>query len=423
MLNKFQSSVSTILHKKLNVKSLIAQYVSSTACIIGTKLADVDTPCLILDLDIYEKNLASLTRLVNKNDVTNGGIKIRPHSKSHKSEIIAKQQIKEGCIGVCCQKLSEAITMMDNGINDVLIANEVVGHIKINKLISFLKSISNNHEKILTICVDDFDNVTEINKAAQIEDVIVNVIVDINVGANRCGCNPEDAVSLVQHVASSSNLKFQGLQGYNGAAQHIRNYKERYDTVIKAANLLKSIKDILIEKGIQCNKITGGGTGTIDMEPKTNVYTEIQPGSYIFMDGDYSFNVWNNNMNSKDMNEKLSINKHPYFEQSLFIYTMVMSTNLKYRRSVVDAGLKASSTDSGFSLVHDLPGLKYYGPTDEHGCISYENDNINMLKSGEKIRLIPSHCDPTVNLYNEMIGVRNGVVETIIPITARGALL
>jgi D-serine deaminase-like pyridoxal phosphate-dependent protein len=420
LVNKFKFQ----LIKKLNLfkKSFQSQYTSAAS--IGIKLADVDTPCLMLDLDIYEKNLKSLTKLVNNSDVTNGNIKIRPHSKSHKCPIIAKQQINEGAVGVCCQKLSEAISMMIGGVNDILIANEVVGYLKINKLVSFLKSISNNHEKKLTICVDNFDNVSEINKAAQIEGVNVNIIVDINVGANRCGCNPEDAVKLAQHVVSCSNLKFQGLQGYNGAAQHIRNYKERYDTVVHAAKLLKSIKDILIEKGIKCNEITGGGTGTIEMEPKTGIYTEIQPGSYIFMDGDYSFNIWNNNMNDKDINEKLNINnKHPYFEQSLFIYTMVMSTNLKHRRSVVDAGLKATSTDSGYSLVHDLPGLKYYGPTDEHGCISYDDDNIELLKLGEKIKLIPSHCDPTVNLYNEIIGIRNGVVESILPITARGALL
>jgi D-serine deaminase-like pyridoxal phosphate-dependent protein len=233
------------------------------------------------------------------------------------------------------------------------------------------------------------------------------VLVEVNVGANRCGVEPgEPAVKLAQAIANSKCLRFAGLQAYQGAAQHLRKVEERRAAIEKACARVKQTTDLLARAGIACGKVTGAGTGTYLFEAVSGVYHELQAGSYIFMDVDYAKNDWTES-------------GIPRFEHSLFVWATVMSRAAP-ERAVVDAGLKASSVDSGMPRVAELEGVEYVKASDEHGVLKL-NGSVR-LSVGDKLKLIPGHCDPTVNLYDQYVCVRNGRVESLWPITARGAV-
>jgi D-serine deaminase-like pyridoxal phosphate-dependent protein len=229
----------------------------------------------------------------------------------------------------------------------------------------------------------------------------------VNVGANRCGVEPgEPALALAQAITRSKHLRFAGLQAYQGGAQHLRKVEERRAAIEAACDKVKRTTDLLEKAGIACEKVTGAGTGTYLFEATSGVYHELQAGSYIFMDVDYAKNEWTES-------------GIPRFEHSLFVWTTLMSRPVP-ERGVVDAGLKASSVDSGMPRVADVEGAEYVKASDEHGVLKL--DARAHLAVGDKLKLIPGHCDPTVNLYDNFVCVRGGRVEAIWPITARGAV-
>src|SRR5688572_32196449 len=363
---------------------------------MGMALADVDTPALLLDLDAFERNL-------DRMDASLAGkkIRIRPHAKSHKCPEIALRQIKRGAVGVCCQKVSEAEAMVDGGVPDVLIANEVVGGTKLKRLAALAKRAK------VAVCADDAGNVNALDEAARAAGVRLDVLVEVNVGANRCGVEPgEPALLLSKTIAQSKNLRFAGLQAYQGGAQHLRKVEERRAAIERACASVRRTTDLLAQAGIACEKVTGAGTGTYLFEATSGVYHELQAGSYIFMDVDYAKNDWTES-------------GIPRFEHSLFVWATVMSKS-SATHAVVDAGLKASSVDSGMPRVADAEGAEYVKASDEHGVLKL--DARARLALGDKLKLIPGHCDPTVNLYDQYVCVRGGRVEAIWPITARGAV-
>src|SRR5688572_24945387 len=364
---------------------------------IGMSLSEVDTPALILDLDAFERNLDRLAASLAGKRVT-----VRPHAKSHKCPHIALAQIARGAVGVCCQKVSEAEAMVLGGVKDVLIANEVVGAVKLKRLAALARQAH------VAVCVDDAGNVAALDAAAGAEfGVRLDVLVEVNVGANRCGVEPgAPAVKLAQQVAACPNLRFAGLQAYQGGAQHLRKVEERRAAIEKAVAAVRATVEALDKAGIKCEKVTGAGTGTYLFEATSGVYDEIQAGSYIFMDVDYGRNEWTES-------------GIPRFEHSLFVWATVMSRPTA-ERAVVDAGLKASSVDSGMPRVAADDGVEYVKASDEHGVLQL--NGARGYAVGEKLRLIPGHCDPTVNLYDYFVGVREGRVEAVWPITARGAL-
>jgi len=364
---------------------------------IGMTLSEVDTPALILDLGAFERNL-------DRMDASLAGkkIKIRPHAKSHKCPEIAHAQMRRGAVGACCQKVSEAEAMVDGGVPDVLIANEVVGAAKLKRLIALAKRAR------IAVCADDAGNVSALDEAARAAGVKLDVLVEVNVGANRCGVEPgAPAVKIAQAIAGSKNLRFAGLQAYQGAAQHLRKVEERRTAIENACSSVKLTTDLLAKAGIACEKVTGAGTGTYLFEAVSGVYHELQAGSYIFMDVDYAKNDWTES-------------GIPRFEHSLFVWTTVMSKP-SATHAVVDAGLKASSVDSGMPRVAEVEGAEYVKISDEHGVLKL--DSRARLVLGDKLKLIPGHCDPTVNLYDHYVCVRDGRVEALWPIAARGALL
>src|SRR5688572_16265463 len=358
---------------------------------IGMRLDEVDTPALVLELDAFERNLRRM------NDAVAGRkIRVRTHAKTHKCPEIARQQVAAGAIGVCCQKVSEAEALVDGGVADVLVSNEVVGAPKIERLAKL------SHRARLGVCVDDLENIRALGGSGG----KLDVYVEVDVGAGRCGVPPgEPAVRLAQEIRRHANLRFAGLQAYQGRAQHVRGMEERHGLIERAAQHVEHTKRLLREAGIGCETVTGAGSGTFMFEVQSGTWNEIQAGSYIFMDADYGRNEWAAPL--------------PRFEHSLFVLATVMSRP-SAQMAVVDAGLKASSVDSGMPTVWQRPNLTYKKASDEHGVIEIGAGPAPAL--GEKLLLVPGHCDPTVNLYDWYVCVRNGVVEALWPITARGAL-
>ncbi|MDB5810322.1 MAG: D-3-hydroxyaspartate aldolase [Betaproteobacteria bacterium] len=364
---------------------------------IGMLLADVDTPCLILELDAFERNLRRLPE-----SLQGKSIRLRPHAKSHKCPEIALRQIALGAAGVCVQKVSEAAVLIAGGVKDILIANEVVGAPKV-KLLAEL-----NRTAHVAVCADNAENISALDTAARAAGVTLDVLVEIDVGAGRCGVQPgAPAVMLAKKITACANLRFAGLQAYQGPAQHIRKVDDRRNAIARAVEHVRLTTRLLAEAGIACEYVTGAGTGSYMFEAASSVYHELQAGSYIFMDADYAKNEWTES-------------GIPQFEHSLFVWTTVMSAPAA-DRVVVDAGLKASSIDSGMPRVADYPDVNYVKASDEHGVLQITG--ATRFKVGDKLKLIPGHCDPTANLYDNYVCMRNGRVEALWPIAARGALL
>lgn len=361
-------------------------------------LEEVDTPALIVELDPLERNIRRMaTHFADR------GLRLRPHAKTHKCAVIARRQMAVGAVGVCCQKVSEAEALVHAGVPDVLVSNEVVGARKIERLATLAR------EARVGVCVDDAENVTALSTAATRQGVEIEVLVEIDVGASRCGVQPgRPALALARRVAELPGLRFGGLQAYQGRAQHLRGYIERRDAIAKAIADARYTVDLLEENGIECRTVAGAGTGTFEFELESGVYNELQPGSYVFMDADYA------------RNRKQDGDWFDDFEHSLFVYATVMSRP-DPGKVIVDAGLKALATDSGMPTVADVEGANYHRVSDEHGIIDL-SEAERSVDLGEKLRLVPGHCDPTVNLYDWLVVIRNGAVDALWPVVARGAL-
>jgi D-serine deaminase-like pyridoxal phosphate-dependent protein len=363
---------------------------------VGTAVDDVDTPALVVDLDALEGNIARMAKAAEASPV-----RLRPHAKSHKCAQIARRQIAAGAVGVCAQKVSEAEALVAGGVADVLVTNQIVGKPKLERLARLARDAK------VAVLADDAGNAAALDAAAGTARVRLEVLVEIDVGAHRCGVEPgAPALALAKRIAQCGNLRFAGLHAYHGAAQHLRSAAERRAAIAAAAEKALLTKQMIEKAGIPCETITGAGTGTFLLEGESRVFNEIQPGSYVFMDADYNRNAWEEGW--------------PGFEQSLFVLTTVMSTPAP-GRAVVDAGLKASSIDSGMPLVHQREGVEYAKASDEHGVLKI-GGGAKAPRLGEKLLLVPGHCDPTVNLYDWLVCVRKGRVEALWPVTARGAL-
>jgi len=371
------------------------------------RLSDVDTPALIIDLDAFDRNLDRMAAFASQ-----AGVALRPHAKTHKSAIVAKCQIDRGAVGICCQKVSEAEAMVDGGIRDVLVSNEVIGERKLSRLAALARNAR------IGLCVDHATGVEQAGAAARRAGVELSVLVEIDVGAGRCGVAPgEPALRLAEAVAGAQGLTFGGLQAYHGAAQHYRSHDDRRVAIDGAIEAVKRTLELLDGRGLTPCSVTGAGTGTFEFESTSDAYTEIQPGSYVFSDADYARNL------GKDGTPTAT------FEHALFVQTTVMSRPSE-DRAIVDAGHKAAAVDSGMPVPLGLADVAYERPSDEHGVLTAKNGGLPSL--GQKILLIPGHCDPTVNLHDHFVcvrglddrdeGIDDGRVEDIWPITARGAI-
>ncbi|MDD9878074.1 MAG: DSD1 family PLP-dependent enzyme [Magnetovibrio sp.] len=367
----------------------------------GQPLADVDTPALIIDLDAFERNLQTMADLVAAS-----GASLRAHSKTHKSPIIARKQMDLGAVGPCCQKVSEAEVMVDGGIDNVLVSNQVAGGAKLDRLADLRK------RAWVGLCVDHVEGVAQASAAAVRAGVTLDALVEIDVGAGRCGVPPgAPAVDLAKAVDAADGLRFGGLQSYHGSAQHIRDFNERLGTADAAVAVTRETVQMLADAGLACDIVGGAGTGTFPAEAAGGVHNELQAGSYVFMDADYARN---RGEDGSDFGP---------FEHALYVHARVMSVPAE-DRVVVDAGHKACAIDSGNPVPAGLPGAEVTRISDEHSVIELgpANDRPGW---GDTLLLIPGHCDPTVNLHDHYVCVRglstpDARVEDIWPVAARG---
>jgi len=363
---------------------------------VGDGVDDVDTPALLVDLDAFEANLKTMA-----DRVATAGLRLRPHAKTHKCAAIARRQLALGAVGVCCQKVSEAEALVGAGVPDVLVSNEVIDPRKLDRL-----AILATGPARLAICVDSKDGIHALATSCERHQVRLDVLVEINVGSDRCGVESgEPALALAEAVAAAPSLRYAGLQAYHGRAQHLRDWRERQEAIAHSADGAARTRDLLAAHGLETGVISGGGTGSHPFELSSGVFTELQAGSYVFMDADYGRNL-------DQQGEARSI-----YRQSLFVLTQVMSLPGR-GYAIVDAGLKALSFDSGMPLAPG--GITYCRPSDEHGMLEVGAPG-GRLRLGDKVRLIPGHCDPTVALYDWIVAFRGERVEEVWSVEARGA--
>lgn len=361
---------------------------------VGDRVDAIETPALVVDLDAFERNLDRMAEATRD-------IRLRPHAKAHKCVAIARAQLDRGAVGVCCQKTDEAAAFVEAGVRDVLVTNEVVDLPKLARLAELARAAR------IGVLVDALPCVAALSRAAVGAGARVDVYVEIDVGAHRCGVAPgAPAVDLARAICSAPALHFRGLHAYHGGAQHLREPAARREAIASAVVAARTTRGLIDEAGIACEIVTGAGTGTWALERDSRVYNELQPGSYVFMDVDYGRNA----TDPTDIR----------FEQSLYVLAAVMSVPAQ-GRAIVDAGLKAFSFDSGLPLVQGRDGATYAKASDEHGVLDVAADGAPMAL-GERVRLVPGHCDPTVNLYDWIVALRGERVEAVWPIEARGAL-
>ncbi len=364
----------------------------------GMDEADIQTPCLVLDLDALERNIKKMGDYAKAH-----GMRHRVHGKMHKSVDVAKLQEKlGGSVGVCCQKVSEAEVFARGGIKDILVSNQVTDLAKIDRLARMPKLGAR-----VLVCVDDPENVANLSAAAVKHGTQIECLVEIDCGAGRCGVTTtQDVVNIARLIDAAEGLKFAGIQAYQGAMQHMDSYEDRKAKLDVAVAQVADAVQGLKAQGLECDIVGGGGTGSYYFESNSGVYNELQCGSYAFMDADYG-RILDKDGKRIDQGE---------WENALFILTTVMS-HAKADKAIVDAGLKAQSVDSGLPTIFGRDDVTYLKCSDEHGVVG---DPTGVLKVNDKLRLVPGHCDPTCNVHDWYVGVRGGKVETLWPVSARG---
>jgi len=386
--------------------------------LIGKPVQEIDTPALVIDLDAMKRNLGRMAEFAKKHRIF-----WRPHAKLHKSVALAKMQIKAGAVGICVQKTAEAEIMVAGGINNVYISNQVIAPAKLVRVAALAQTVA-VHGGQLAIAVDSLEGVTRLaqamtearndTSASTRLPTVIDVFVEIDVGQGRCGVEPGPAaVMLALEIRKYPALRFAGLQAYQGKAQHLRSAQQRRLAIAIAVEAVVMTRQLIEARGISPGLVTGAGTGSFAQECASGVYGELQAGSFLFMDGDYA-------QNERDLAQ-------PPFEQALFVMTQVISTHSGH--AVCDAGHKSHAIDSGLPKVRvldDHSALDYFNGGDEHGILRPAAGSTAVPGLGQILWLIPGHCDPTVNLHNVMIGVsgglRNGAVQGIYPVDARGAM-
>ena len=362
---------------------------------VGEPASAIDTPALVVDADALERNIATLAAYVRDRR-----LRLRPHAKTHKSADIAQRQLAAGAVGVCVQKVSEAEALADAGVPDIYISNEVVAGPKLDRVAALARRVR------LAIAVDSELGVQRLGQALERAQATIDVFVEVDVGHGRCGLPPGAAAALARHVAGHRAMRLAGLQAYHGRAQHLRAASERDAAIRQSASMVRAAQAALSGAGIACPLVTGAGTGTFVHEAASGVWGELQCGSYVFMDRDYGDNERDG----------------PRFEHALFVASRVMSLGTSH--AVIDAGHKSHALDSGPPRVWGAE-LDWANGGDEHGILRARG-GAALPALDERVWLVPGHCDPTVNLHDTYVvvrgGLRDGTVEAVWPIHARGCV-
>lgn len=395
-----QSTASLTAVGALGVLGGIAPEVETTQSPYGeflrAPIEEIPTPALMIDLDIFERNLKTMQDACR---AENG--RYRPHGKAHKSATLGKMQLAAGAGGLCAAKLGEAEVFVRGGIKDVLITTAVVGRRKIQRLIALAELAPE-----IKVVADSTRNLEDLAAAASAAKRKLTVLVDVNVGQNRTGVDtPAEALAIAKHLTKLPSLTLGGIQAYAGMNMHVVGFQNRRDASMAALDRALAAKSALEQAGFAVPIVSVGGTGTYNIDLKVPGVTEIQPGSYIFMDAHYRSIGGEGSETFSD------------FGTALSVLTTVISR--ARGRAITDGGNKALSTDEAMPAPKDLTGISYRPGGDEHGIIVLKNPN-RALEVGEKVEFVPGHCDTTVNLHNVFFAVRKGIVEAVWPVEARG---
>jgi 3-hydroxy-D-aspartate aldolase len=361
------------------------------------KLRDLPTPCLVLDLDRLETNLDKLSWFARSR-----GIALRPHSKTHKCVNIARRQIEKGALGICVATIAEAEVMVRAGIRGLLITGEMVGEPKVSRLIRVMTQAPDT-----MAVVDDIRNVDELQRAASSAGIQITTLIDLDIGQNRTGTQPgEPALQLANSIARANNLQLKGICAYAGHVAHVAGFENRRTRSKNALAHALETKDLLRRHGHDVEILSGASTGTYNIDSYIEGMTEMQSGSYVFMDVEYR----------RIGGESGSV--YEDFLPALCVLSTVIHRSGK--KAIVDAGLKAFSTDRPFGPEpFALDGVTYEFAGDEHGRLTLTD--TQDVRLGEKLRFIIPHCDPTVNLYDRFFCVRGESVEDEWPIMERAS--
>ena len=358
------------------------------------KIHDLPTPCLVMDLDRFESNLNKMMRFAQER-----GIAMRPHAKTHKCANIARRQIEKGAIGICVATIAEAEMMVRAGIRGLLITGEMVGEPKVSRLV---RLISNAPDTM--VVVDNVLNVEELQHAASAAGVHMTVLIDLDIGQNRTGTQPgEPALRVAESIARSKNLRLKGICAYAGHSAHVVGFEERRASSRQALAQAIRTRDLLLQNGHNVEILSGASTGTYNIDSYIDGMTEMQSGSFVFMDVEY---------------RKIGGSSGAVYED--FAPALCVLSTVVHRsgnKAIVDAGLKAFSTDRPFGPEPlDLSGVKFEFAGDEHGRLVLSDAVVRL---GDRLRFIIPHCDPTVNLYDRFFCVRGETVEDEWPIMER----
>lgn len=347
--------------------------------------SQIRTPALVVDLDALEKNMKTMREFTETI-----GVALRPHYKSHKCTAIAHMQMANGAKGLCCAKPGEAEDLAAAGIEDILIANQITDPGKIAQIAALAGCCR------LTVCVDHAENLNALSAAAALQNSTIHCLVEYDLGMNRCGVRSHGEVHALARLARDApNLVFEGVQAYAGQIAHEENFAARKAYSEKIEDDLTALKKYLEEKGLPPKEISGVSTGTTFMRPKGSVYTEIQAGSYIFMDSAYN---------------ALTLP----FKNSISVLTAIISIN---NGSIIgDAGLKTVSTDQKPPVVREYPDAPVNW-SEEHCSFPAPSPKHAI---NDRLHVIPSHCCTTVNLHDSLYFVRKGMVVDKVPVTSRG---
>lgn len=364
----------------------------------GLSKWDLDTPALCVDLDRMEKNVATMQATLRQN-----GLASRPHAKTHKCAQIAKYQLKTGSIGICCAKLTEAEALAAQGVDRILMTTSNPSKSKIRRAMLLRKT----HRTFIQ-AVDEEQNARDLNDAAKEASVVADVVIDVAVGS-RSGIPPGDgALALAQLVDKLPHLKLRGVLSYDGGGQHAKGFASRKERTLKTLAPNVETYEAMKKSGLNLEVFSGGGTGTYNIMQLVPGFTDVQVGSYVFMDMQYM-------AIGGERNDAV----YDDFAPSLTVLTTVLNNRFP-NRLTTDAGAKALTLNVPTAGVIGEPGMTYNAGSDEFGGISFQTPPAKNYKIGDKLELIVPHCDPVVNEYDQMYGIRGNTVESILTVTARG---
>jgi len=371
---------------------------AASANVFGQSVHDLDTPALLVDLDALERNIAKMARVTAAN-----GIVPRPHAKTHKCPAIARMQMEAGAVGISVAKVSEAEALFDHGIEELLLTTSNVTPFKIRRAMGLRKQCPGFIQ-----ATDTEENARMLSEAATAAGTTADVVVDVDPGGHRTGVAPgAPALDLAKLLDRLPGLRLRGLLCYGGGSQHVKGFEAREAQTLERLAAAAETGERMRAAGLDTGIFSGGGTGTYNIDHKTPGLTDVQVGSYVFMDAQYL-----------EIGGRDNLEVYDDFEPSLTILTTVLNARHD-GRATTDAGAKACTINRPWPIVKGENGVLYTSGSDEFGTIRYQ-DPSRTYRVGEKLDLIVSHCDPVVNLYDRMIAVRGGVAQAVWPIAARG---